>query len=251
MNGKKKAAGAAKGRARSEKVRAAAGANRAGEVKESAGGEKKRAQKIVALLKKHYPDARCSLDHSTPLELLVATILSAQCTDERVNVVTADLFRKYRRAEDYAAVEQVELERDIHSTGFFRNKAKAIQGTCRMILEKHGGRVPETIEELLELPGVARKTANVVLGNAYGQASGVVVDTHVSRLSRRLGLTEHEQPEKIERDLNELIPQKDWIDFSHLLIAHGRAICKARAPLCGECFLLGLCPTGKEMMNAE
>ena len=209
--------------------------------------DKKRAAKIVSLLKKSYPDVRCSLNHASPLELLVATILSAQCTDERVNVVTADLFRKYRRAEDYTKVSQEELEQDIRSTGFFRNKAKAIQGACRMLVEKYNGRVPETMEELLELPGVARKTANVVLGNAYGLASGVVVDTHVSRLSQRLGLSTEEHPEKIERDLCALIPRKQWIDFSHLLIAHGRAVCKARAPLCAECFLVELCPTGKTM----
>ncbi|MCA1817871.1 MAG: endonuclease III [Acidobacteria bacterium] len=214
-------------------------------------GDKKRAGQIVSRLKKSYPDARCSLNHTNPLELLVATILSAQCTDERVNVVTAELFRKYRRAEDYTRVPQEELEQDIRSTGFFRNKAKAIQGACRMIVEKHKGRVPETMEELLELPGVARKTANVVLGNAYGLASGVVVDTHVSRLSQRLGLSSEEQPEKIERDLCELIPRKEWINFSHLLIAHGRAVCKARAPLCSECFLVELCPTGKEVLSAE
>jgi endonuclease-3 len=213
--------------------------------------EQKRARKIVSRLKKAYPDARCSLNHTNPLELLVATILSAQCTDERVNLVTAELFRKYRRPEDFNAVAPEELEQDIRSTGFFRNKAKAIQGACKLIAERYGGRVPETMEELLELPGVARKTANVVLGNAFGVASGIVVDTHVSRLSQRLKLTEHEQPEKIERDLCALIPESDWIDFSHLLIAHGRAICKARAPLCGECVLLELCPTGKEVLSAE
>jgi endonuclease-3 len=211
--------------------------------------EQKRARRIVSLLKKNYPDARCSLNHASPLELLVATILSAQCTDERVNVVTAELFRKYRRPEDYAAVAQEELEQDIRPTGFFRNKAKAIQGACRLIAERHGGRVPETMEELLGLPGVARKTANVVLGNAFGIASGVVVDTHVSRLSQRLALSGETQPEKIERDLRELVPPKDWIDFSHLLIAHGRAVCKARTPLCAECFLLELCPTGKRVMG--
>ncbi|MDT7540989.1 MAG: endonuclease [Acidobacteriota bacterium] len=213
--------------------------------------ERKRARKITGRLKKNYPDARCSLNHASPLELLVATILSAQCTDERVNIVTADLFRKYRRADDYLKVAQEELEQDIRSTGFFRNKARAIQGACKMILERHEGRVPETMEELLQLPGVARKTANVVLGNAYCIASGVVVDTHVSRLSQRLGLTAEVQPEKIEQDLCELIPQKEWIDFSHLLIAHGRAVCKARTPLCAECFLLDLCPTGQEMMKSE
>jgi endonuclease-3 len=218
---------------------------------EKSSEEKKRARKIVSRLKKNYPEARCSLNHTSPLELLVATILSAQCTDERVNIVTADLFRKYRRAEDYTRVAQEELEQDIRSTGFFRNKAKAIQGACKLITERYGGRVPETMEELLELPGVARKTANVVLGNAYCIASGVVVDTHVSRLSQRLGLTREVQPEKIERDLCELIPQQEWIDFSHLLIAHGRAVCKARTPLCSECFLLDLCPTGQIVMSNE
>ena len=214
--------------------------------------EKKRAGKIIGLLKRAYPDARCSLNYSTPLELLIATILSAQCTDERVNLVTGQLFRKYKGAEDYARAAPAELERDIHSTGFFRNKAKAIQGACRMIIEEFDGRVPDSIEELIALPGVARKTANVVLGNAYGIASGVVVDTHVSRVSQRLKLTEHEQPEKIERDLIELVPRKDWIIFPHLLIAHGRAICKARTPLCAECPVEPLCPSSLlKMMNAE
>lgn len=213
--------------------------------------EKKRARKIISLLRKAYPNARCSLNHANPLELLVATILSAQCTDERVNIVTAELFRKYHRPEDYAAVAQEELERDIRSTGFFRNKAKSIRGACSLIAEQYGGRVPETMEELLELPGVARKTANVVLGNAFGISSGVVVDTHVSRLSQRLALTRETQPEKIERDLCELVPRADWIELPHLLIAHGRAVCKARTPLCAECSLVELCPTGKEVMSAE
>jgi endonuclease-3 len=204
--------------------------------------EIQRAKQIVSALRRAYPDARCSLNYSNPLELLVATILSAQCTDERVNLVTADLFRKYGRAEDYANAPAEELERAIHSTGFFRNKAKSIRSACALIAERHGGRVPETMEELLELPGVARKTANVVLGNAYGVASGVVVDTHVSRLSQRLGLTRHEQPEKIEQDLTALVPRKDWILFPHLLIAHGRAVCKARTPLCDECVLAADCP---------
>ena len=205
--------------------------------------EKKRARQIIRLLKKEYPDARCSLNHSSPLELLIATILSAQCTDERVNIVTADLFRKYRSCDDYAAAPIAELERDIHSTGFFRNKAKAIQGAARLIAGEYSGRVPDSMEELLKLPGVARKTANVVLGNAYGIASGVVVDTHVSRLSERLGLSDEKTPEKIERDLTALVPESDWIIFSHLLIAHGRKICQARKPLCGECMLAKLCPS--------
>ncbi|MDQ1591825.1 MAG: endonuclease [Pyrinomonadaceae bacterium] len=214
--------------------------------------EKKRAGKIIARLKRAYPDARCSLNYSTPLELLIATILSAQCTDERVNIVTCELFRKYRGAEDYVSAAPAELERDIHSTGFFRNKAKAIQGACRMIRDEHGGRVPETLEELIALPGVARKTANVVLGNAFRIASGVVVDTHVARVSQRLRLTAHEQPEKIERDLIELVPRTDWILFPHLLIAHGRAVCKARTPLCAVCPVEPLCPSSLlKTTNAE
>jgi endonuclease-3 len=213
--------------------------------------EKQRTMKIIRLLRQEYPDVHCSLNFSTPLELLVATILSAQCTDERVNLVTANLFRKYRRAEDYYGVEQAELEQDIRSTGFYRNKAKAIQGAARIIAEQHGGSVPESIDELLELPGVARKTANVVLGNAFGITSGIVVDTHVSRLSTRLGLTQNTQPEKIERDLMELVPHKDWIDFSHLLIAHGRKVCNARKPLCDVCVVAKLCPSAGIGMRAE
>ena len=205
--------------------------------------EKQRTLKIIRLLRQEYPDVHCSLNFSNPLELLVATILSAQCTDERVNIVTADLFRKYRSAEDYVKVSQGELEQDIRSTGFYRNKAKAIQGACKIISERYGGRVPDTMEELLTLPGVARKTANVVLGNAFAIASGVVVDTHVGRLAGRLGLTTEEQPEKIERDLMGLVPEKDWIDFSHLLIYHGRQVCKARTPLCEQCVIEKLCPS--------
>ena len=205
--------------------------------------EKQRTRKIISRLKKAYPDAQCSLNHTNPLELLIATILSAQCTDERVNIVTADLFRKYRSCEDYLAVDPTELEQDIHSTGFFRNKTKSIQGACKKLLEEHGGKVPDDIDKLLALPGVARKTANVVMGNAYGIASGVVVDTHVSRISQLLGLTKQTQPEKIERDLVELIPKKDWIDFPHLLISHGRKVCKARRPECGKCVIEPLCPS--------
>ncbi len=205
--------------------------------------EKQRTRQIIRRLKREYPDARCSLNYSNPLELLVGTILSAQCTDERVNIVTADLFRKYRSPEDYVNVPQEELEQDVRSTGFYRNKAKAIQGACRRIIEQHDGRVPDQLEDLLLLPGVARKTANVVLGNAFGIASGVVVDTHVQRLSRRLGLSDQSQPEKIERDLVELVPKKDWIDFSHLMIYHGRKVCKARNPLCAECVVESLCPS--------
>jgi len=198
---------------------------------------------IIRRLKKAYPDAHCALNHSNAFELLIATILSAQCTDERVNIVTADLFRKYRGPHDYLTVVQEELERDIHSTGFFRNKAKNIQAACRKIIEEHGGNVPETMEELLALSGVARKTANVVLGNAFGITSGVVVDTHVARVSGRLGLTQNEHPEKIERDLMALVPKKDWIMFSHWLISHGRAICQARRPKCRQCPLAPVCPS--------
>jgi endonuclease-3 len=205
--------------------------------------QKARMRQIIRLLRRAYPDAHCALNHSNALELLIATILSAQCTDERVNIVTAELFRKYRTAEDYARADRAELERDIHSTGFFRNKAKAIQGAAQLIIERHGGHVPQTMEELLALPGVARKTANVVLGNAFGIASGIVVDTHVSRLAQRLALTTNTTPEKIERDLIAITPRKAWIDLPHLLIAHGRAVCKARHPQCAECVLEKLCPS--------
>jgi len=198
---------------------------------------------MIRTLKREYPKARCSLDYSSPLELLVATILSAQCTDERVNKVTPGLFRRYPTAADYASAPPEELEREIHSTGFFRNKARSIQGACRQLRDEHGGRVPQTMDELLKLPGVARKTANVVLGNAYGQASGVVVDTHVARLSERLGLSAEKAPEKIEQDLMRLVPRRDWVLFPHLLIAHGRKICKARAPLCCDCPLQQVCPS--------
>jgi len=204
---------------------------------------KERVRKIIRLLKRAYPDAKCSLNHSNAFELLVATILSAQCTDERVNIVTADLFRKYRKPEDYLKVSEKELQKDIRTTGFFRNKTKSIQGTVKVLTESHGGEVPDTMEELLELPGVARKTANVVLGNAFGVKSGIVVDTHVTRLTHRLGLTEQKTAEKIERDLIELVPKKDWVIFSHLLIYHGRKICKARNPSCAECVVEKLCPS--------
>lgn len=203
---------------------------------------KQRTTEIIKRLKKAYPDAHCALNHTSPFELLIATILSAQCTDARVNIVTADLFRKYREPADYLKVSQTELERDIHSTGFFRNKAKNIQAACRSIIEEYGGEVPRTMDEILTLGGVARKTANVVLGNAYGIASGVVVDTHVSRLSQRLGLTEHVSPEKIERDLIELVPKKHWVMFPHWMIFHGRQICIARKPKCAECVLNDICP---------
>jgi len=200
-------------------------------------------RKIIRLLKRAYPDATCSLNHRNAFELLIATILSAQCTDARVNIVTQDLFRKYRKPEDYLKVSAKELERDIRTTGFFRNKTKSIQGTAKVLTEQYGGEVPSTIEELLELPGVARKTANVVMGNAFGISSGVVVDTHVTRLSHRLGLSTQKTAEKIEQDLIAIVPKKDWVIFPHLMIAHGRAICKARNPLCAECVVEKLCPS--------
>ncbi|HEY8188543.1 MAG TPA: endonuclease III [Pyrinomonadaceae bacterium] len=204
---------------------------------------KQRVRKIIRLLKRAYPDAKCSLNHSNAFELLVATILSAQCTDARVNIVTQDLFRKYRKPEDYLKVSPRELEHDIRTTGFFRNKTKSIQGTAKVLAEQYHGKVPETIEELLELPGVARKTANVVLGNAFGISAGVVVDTHVTRLSHRLGLSTEKTAEKIEQDLIAMVPKKDWVMFPHLMIAHGRAICRARNPLCAECVVEKLCPS--------
>jgi len=201
------------------------------------------AERIVRALARAYPDARCALEHSNPLELLVATILSAQCTDARVNTVTPALFRKYRTPRDYAGADRRTLEREIRPTGFFRNKARSLQGASKVLDEKHGGRVPSTMEELLELPGVARKTANVVLGTWFRKAEGIVVDTHVRRIARRLGLTRDDDPGRIERDLMAQIPRKGWIDFSHRLIWHGRRACTARDPRCGECPLAPHCPS--------
>ncbi|HQU83684.1 MAG TPA: endonuclease III [Pyrinomonadaceae bacterium] len=204
--------------------------------------KKKHTAEIIKHLKKAYPDAHCALDHTNAFELLVATILSAQCTDERVNIVTATLFRKYRTPQDYLNVSQEELANDIKSINFFNNKTKSIQGTAQKLVDNFGGEVPQTMDELLTLNGVARKTANVVLGNAFGIASGVVVDTHVSRLSQRLGLTTETTPEKIEKDLSELVPKKDWVMFPHWLISHGRSVCNARKPKCEECVLNDICP---------
>jgi endonuclease-3 len=211
--------------------------------------ERQRAAEIVARLRAAYPDARCSLDFSTPLELLIATVLSAQCTDERVNQVTKTLFRKYRTAADYVAAQPEALEQDIKQTGFYRNKAKHLREACAVLVEQYGGEVPRSMDELTTLPGVARKTANVVLGNAYGIVDGVVVDTHVGRLARRLGLSASDDPAKVEQDLMALVPPADWLALSHLLIYHGRAICQARKPLCERCMLLSLCPTGQELMG--
>ena len=204
---------------------------------------KARTREVIRRLKRAYPGAKCSLNHSNPFELLVATILSAQCTDERVNIVTENLFRKYRKPEDYLKVPPRELEKDIQSTGFFRNKTKSIQGTAKLLTEQYHGEVPRTMDELLELPGVARKTANVVLGNAFDIHAGVVVDTHVTRLSHRLGFTQQKTAEKIEQDLIPIVPKKDWVIFPHLMIYHGRKICKARTPLCAECTIEKQCPS--------
>jgi endonuclease-3 len=198
---------------------------------------------ILPILKKSYPTAHCSLDHRDPLQLIVATILSAQCTDDRVNLVTKDLLQKYRTAADYAKTRPEQLEQDIKSTGFYRNKAKSIRAMAQSLIEKHDGKVPDTMEALVDLAGVGRKTANVVLGNAFGKNEGVVVDTHVGRLSGRLKLTRHTDPVKIEQDLMQVVPREDWALFAHLMIYHGRAVCQARKPRCAECPIRGYCPS--------
>lgn len=201
-----------------------------------------RTRKIISRLKQTYPDAHCELDHANPLQLLIATILSAQCTDERVNKVTPALFARCRTAVEYATLPLSELESLIRSSGFFRAKSRSIHGCASALVAKHGGEVPQTMEELHQLPGVGRKTANVVLGNAFDRAEGVVVDTHVGRLSRRMGLTRQHDPVKVERVLARLVPQKDWTLFSHLLIWHGRRRCSARKPDCAQCEIRPLCP---------
>lgn len=200
-----------------------------------------RAGRIVRKLAQLYPDAYCALHYENPLQLLVATILSAQCTDERVNRVTPALFARYPDAKAFSTAEQAELEKMIQSTGFFRNKAKNLIACCRQLVELHGGEVPRTMEELVPLPGIGRKTANVILGNCF-DVPGIPVDTHVRRLSRRMGLSEHEDPEKIERDLMALIPRKGWTMFGHRMIFHGRQVCHARKPMCEQCSLAALCP---------
>lgn len=203
---------------------------------------KDRVRPIIRVLGKEHPEATTALRHRNPLQLLVATILSAQCTDERVNMVTKDLFEKYRTAEDYANADAKEFEREIKSTGFFRNKTKSILGMAQALVERHGGEVPSAMDELTALPGVGRKTANVVLGNAFGIDEGIVVDTHVKRISNRLKLTNKSDPEKIERVLMKLVPKKHWTVFPHLLILHGRSVCKARAPQCEICPIRRYCP---------
>ena len=208
--------------------------------------KQERALEIVVRLKRMYPKAKCSLDFTNPFELLIATMLSAQSTDARVNIVTKSLFRKYPDAATMAKAAQPEMERDVKQTGFFRNKAKAVIAASKAIVEKHGGEVPDTMDALTALPGVGRKTANVVLSNAFKKPVGIVVDTHVTRLAARLGLTSNIDAVKIEEDLMKLIPQKEWTVFSHRLIAHGRAICVARKPKCAECALNDVCPSAEE-----
>jgi endonuclease-3 len=210
--------------------------------RESKDAKARRVTQVITGLRKAYPTAHCELNFSNPLELLIATILSAQCTDRRVNLVTAELFKKYRSAADYAGAEQAELEQAIKTTGFFRNKAKSIKSCCQAIVERHGGRVPETMEDLVKLGGVGRKTANVVLGNAFNINVGIVVDTHVARLSRRLDLTRETAPDKIEQALMKLVPQEQWTLFSHWLIWHGRRRCFARSPDCLNCEVKACCP---------
>lgn len=204
---------------------------------------KDRVVKIIGILEREYPHSQTALAFETPLQILVATILSAQCTDERVNRLTPALFRKYPDAEAFATADRAELEMDIRPTGFFRNKAKSIIGAAAKIVSDFGGRVPDTMAELIRLPGVARKTANIVLSSAYRKAEGIAVDVHVKRLSGRLGLSKQENPEKIERDLMEIVPKKHWLDFNYLLVNHGRKTCPARKPKCPECKLVKLCPS--------
>lgn len=199
-------------------------------------------KEIIKILKKEYPDAKVALNFNTPFEILVATILSAQCTDERVNKVTEKLFKKYKTVKDYAEADLKEFEQEIKSTGFYHNKAKNIINCAKIILENYNGEVPKSMEDLLKLPGVARKTANIVLGNAYKIVEGIAVDTHVRRLSYRLGLTQNLDPEKIEKDLMKIVPRKDWFIISYLLIEHGRKICDSRKPKCNECVLEKMCP---------
>jgi endonuclease-3 len=211
----------------------------------------RRIKPIIRLLRTHYPRARTALEFGNPLEILVATILAAQCTDERVNKITPGLFRKYPSAAAFARADRGELEQEIRSAGFFRNKAKAIIGAAGRIVEDFGGAVPDSMAALVTLPGVARKTANIVLSAGYGKAEGIAVDTHAGRLARRLGLSRHEDPDKVERDLLSLVPREDWLDFNALLVEHGRALCQARKPKCPECFLRKLCPSAEAFISGE
>ncbi|UCG86981.1 MAG: endonuclease III [Gemmatimonadota bacterium] len=206
-------------------------------------GAKVRIRQIIARLKKQYPEAQCSLTHRSPLQLLVATILSAQCTDERVNIVTKSLFRKYKTASDFANADPGVFEQEIKSTGFYRNKTRSIISMAQDLVEKHQGEVPQTMDEMVRLHGVGRKTANVVLGNAFGIDEGIVVDTHVKRISNRLALSGQKDPDKVEQELMQLVPKSDWTLWPHLLIHHGRAVCQARAPKCELCTINSLCPS--------
>jgi len=205
--------------------------------------ENDRIKEIISLLKKDYPKPKLALDFSNPLEMLIATILSAQATDVKVNEVTKDLFKKYKTARDYAEADRTELENDIRPTGFYHNKAKYLQEACKLIEEKFDGKVPDTMEGLISLPGVARKTANIVISNAFGKIEGIAVDTHVKRLSQRLELTKNKNPDKIERDLMEIIPKKDWFQFTYMIIDHGRKICHAKKPEHDKCVVRDLCPS--------
>jgi endonuclease-3 len=227
---------------------AAATSPRKGRLKASDPGER-RFPVVYRRLNEEYPDAKCALNFSNPHEMLFATILSAQCTDAMVNKVTDKLFKKYPALEDYANADLAELEQDIKPTGFFRQKSKNLQATARLILEDFGGEVPSSMKELTTLPGAARKTANIVLGNAFGKVEGIAVDTHVRRLSQRLGLTEHEDPIKIEQDLMKLVPKSKWFKLSYLFIEHGRAVCKAPVPRCGDCVLADICPSSRLWLN--
>lgn len=208
---------------------------------------RERVKKIIKLLREHYPHSRTALHYETPFQLLVATILAAQCTDEKVNQITPLLFKKYPTIADLARASQAEVEAIIRPTGFFRNKARNIIAAARSIMEEFGGEVPDRMEELIKLPGVARKTANIVLSSAFRRAEGIAVDTHVRRLAHRLGLSSAKDPNKIEQDLMAIVPREDWLDFNYLLVDHGRAVCQARHPLCNECFLRSLCPAAAEM----
>jgi len=210
-----------------------------------------RAREIIKILRKNYPKSRTALKYETPLQIMVSTILSAQCTDERVNMITPALFKKYKTAADFASADQEELEEEIRSTGFFRNKAKNIISASKKIVENFGGEVPDNMEELITLPGVARKTANIVLSSSFKKTEGIAVDTHVKRLSQRLGLSKEKDPDKIERDLMAIVPKEDWLDFNYMLVNHGRKICPARRPLCPSCDISHLCPSAEEFYSAS
>lgn len=208
-----------------------------------------RVKKVIGIMRKTYPRSRSALRYKTPVQLLISTILSAQCTDVKVNEITPSLYRKYRTASDFARARRNVLEKEIRPTGFYRNKAKNIIGACKMIVKEHDGKVPESMEKLIMLPGVARKTANIVLSSAFKKAEGIAVDTHVRRLSGRLGFSKNKDPDKIEQDLMKIVPKKDWIEFNYMFVNHGRKICQARKPLCQECVVNKLCPSAKVFVD--